>query len=237
MVAGPAPLHFVTGRARHTLIIEHIGDILLTVALQRPLKNLPDYFGGLWIDDDVVLVDWVLLVAVNGETTDVLALSALQIEDHADVLGKVLQVPLIDQAIDLAGLFVALNLSVSVVGHCDETDAPNGKEAVDVLLHQFHITGKPGLALTENDLEFLLLCCRQHPVEVWTETVGAGIILVAIDGVNVPAMIDGIVGQQGLLVLDALGFRLVFVFVLLTQAYIDCAKYLLHLLEGVTAHL
>jgi len=48
-------------------------------------------------------------------------------------------------------------------------------------------------------------------------------------------MVDGIVGQQGLLVLDALGFRLVLVFVLLTQAYIDRAKYLLHLLEGVTA--
>ncbi len=108
---------------------------------------------------------------------------------------------------------------------------------MDVLLHQFHITGKAGLALAEDDLELLLLCRRQHPVEVRTKAVGAGVVLVAVDGVNVPTVVDGIVGQQGLLVLNALGFRLVLVFILLTQAYIDRAKYLLHLLEGVTAHL
>ena len=50
-------------------------------------------------------------------------------------------------------------------------------------------------------------------------------------------MVNGIVGQQGFLVLDALRFRLVLVFILLTQAYIDCTENLLHLLEGVTAHL
>ena len=42
-------------------------------------------------------------------------------------------------------------------------------------------------------------------------------------------------GQQRLLVLDALGFRLLLVFVLLTQSCIDCTKDLLHLLQGVTA--
>ena len=48
-------------------------------------------------------------------------------------------------------------------------------------------------------------------------------------------MVDGIAGQQRLLVLDALGLRLLLVFVLLTQSGIDCAKDLLHLLQGVTA--
>ena len=37
-------------------------------------------------------------------------------------------------------------------------------------------------------------------------------------------------GQQRLLVLDALGFRLMLIFILLTQACIDCTKDLLHLL-------
>ena len=49
-------------------------------------------------------------------------------------------------------------------------------------------------------------------------------------------MVNGVVGQQGFLVLDALGFGLVLVFILPAQAYIDCTENLLHLLEGVTAH-
>lgn len=48
-------------------------------------------------------------------------------------------------------------------------------------------------------------------------------------------MVDGVGGQQRFLVLDALGFGLVLVFILLTQAYIDRTENLLHLLEGVTA--
>ena len=49
-------------------------------------------------------------------------------------------------------------------------------------------------------------------------------------------MFDGVVGQQGSLVLDAFGLGLVLVFVLLTQSCIDRAKDLSHLLKGVTAH-
>jgi len=93
------------------------------------------------------------------------------------------------------------------------------------------------LGFAEDDLELLLFRRSQHPVEVWAEAVGSGIVLVAVNGIDIPAMVDGIVGQQGFLVLDALGFRLVLVFILLTQAYIDCTENLLHLLEGVTAHL
>ena len=48
-------------------------------------------------------------------------------------------------------------------------------------------------------------------------------------------MVNGVAGQQRLLVLDALRLRLMLVFVLLTQSCIDRAKDLLHLLQGVTA--
>ena len=49
-------------------------------------------------------------------------------------------------------------------------------------------------------------------------------------------MFNGVVGQQGFLVLNALRLGLMLVLVLLTQSCIDCAKNLLHLLKGVTAH-
>ena len=108
---------------------------------------------------------------------------------------------------------------------------------MDVLLHQLHVAGKPGLALAENDLKFLLLGCLDHPIEVRTLAVSAGVIFIAVDVVDVPAALHGVADQQRLLVLNALGFRLLFIFVLLTQSCIDRTKYMLHLLKGVTAHL
>ena len=106
---------------------------------------------------------------------------------------------------------------------------------MDVLLNQFHIPGKPGLALAQDDLELFLFGGFDHTVEVRALTVYAGIVLVAKNRVDVPPVVDGIAGQQRLLVLDALGFRLLFVLVLLAQSCIDRTKDLLHLLQGVTA--
>lgn len=95
---------------------------------------------------------------------------------------------------------------------------------MNVLLHQLHVTGKTGLALAENDLKLLLLGRFDHLVEVRPQAVGAGIILVAVDVVDVPAALHGVADQQRFLVLDALGFRLLLIFVLLTQSCINRAK-------------
>ena len=75
-----------------------------------------------------------------------------------------------------------------------------------------------------------------HAVEVRAVAVHPGEVLITKNRVNIPAVVDGVVGQQGFLVLDALGLGLMLVFVLLTQSCIDRAKDLLHLLKGVTAH-
>lgn len=85
-------------------------------------------------------------------------------------------------------------------------------------------------------MKFLLSGGLEHTVEAGAIAVDAGEVLVAVDGVDVPAVVHGVAGQQVFLVLDALGFGLVFVLVLLAQACIDRAEDLLHLLKGVTAH-
>lgn len=135
----------------------------------------------------------------------------------------------------MTGFFVTLDLRVGIVRHSNEADAPDGKQTVDVLLHQFHIPGEAGLGFAEDDLELLLLRRRKHPVKVRPETVCTGVVLVAEDGIDVPAVVHGVGSQQRFLVLDALGLGLVLVFILLTQANINCTENLLHLLEGVTA--
>lgn len=106
---------------------------------------------------------------------------------------------------------------------------------MNILFDQLHITGKPGLCFAEDNLELPVLRRFDHAVEVRTEAVCAGVIFITVDGVNVPAVVNGVVGQQGFLVLDAFGFVLLFVFVLFAEAGIDCAENLLHLLQGVTA--
>ena len=106
---------------------------------------------------------------------------------------------------------------------------------MDVLLNQFHIPGKPGLALAQDDLELFLFGGFDHTVEVRAVAVDSGKILIAKNRVDIPAVVDGVAGQQGLLVLDALRLGLLLVFILLTQSCIDRAKDLLHLLQGVTA--
>ena len=235
VVAGPAPLRLVAGGVGDAPLVQHVGDVLPPVALQRPLVDLPHHLRRLGIGDDVVFVHRVLAVAIYGKAADVLALPPFQVEHHADIFRQVLQIPLVHQAVDLPGLLVALDLGVRIVRHRDEPDAPDREQAVDVLLHQLHVPGKTGLALAEDDLEFLLLGGLNHAVEVGALTVYPGVVLVAKNRVDVPPVVDGVAGQQRLLVLDALGFRLLLVFVLLAQSCIDRTKDLLHLLQGVTA--
>jgi len=153
-----------------------------------------------------------------------LTLPPLHVKDHADIFGQILQVPLINEAVDLPGLLIAFDLCVGVVGHRDETDTPDGKQAVNVFLHQLHISGKTRLALAEDDLEPLFLGCFNHAVKVRPQAIGTGVVLIAVDMVDIPAALHGVVDQQRLLILDALGFGLLLIFVLLTQSCINRAK-------------
>lgn len=235
VVAGPAPLRLVAGGVGNAPLVQQIGDVLPPVTLQRPLVDLPHHLRRLRIWNDVVLVRRVLSVAVDGKAADVLALPPLQVEHHADVFGQVLQIPLVHQAVDLPGLLVPLDLCVGVVRYRDEADAPNREQAVDILFHQLHVTRKTGLTLAQDDLEFFLLGGLDHAVEVGAVTVYPRKIFITKYGVDIPPVVDGVAGQQQLLVLDTLRLGLMLVFVLLAQSCIDRTKDLLHLLQGVTA--
>ena len=103
------------------------------------------------------------------------------------------------------------------------------KQAVDVFLHQLHIPGKAGLAFAEDNLKLFLLGRLNHPVEVGPQAVGAGVVLVTVDVVDVPPPLHCVRNKQGFLILDALGFRFVFVLVFFAQPGINRTKDRLHL--------
>ena len=98
------------------------------------------------------------------------------------------------------------------------------KQRVDVLFYQFHVAGKAGLALAEDNLELLFFRRFNHAVEVRPQTVRAGVILIAVNVVDVPPPLYGVTDEQRFLILDAFRFRLPFVFVLLTQSCINRTK-------------
>ena len=219
----------VAGGIWDALVIEQFGDLLLAVALQGPSEDLPNHLGSLRLNNEMVVILRVFLIAVDGKSADVPPLPPLHVKNHADIFGQVLQIPLVDQAVDLPGLFVALYLRVGIVGHGDEADAPDGKQAVDVFLHQLHIPGKAGLAFAEDNLKLFLLGRLNHPVEVGPQAVGAGVVLVTVDVVDVPPPLHCVRNKQGFLILDALGFRFVFVLVFFAQPGINRTKDRLHL--------
>jgi len=66
---------------------------------------------------------------------------------------------------------------------------------VDVLLYQLHVSSEAGLALAQDDLEFLRLGGLDHAVEVGAAAVGPRPIFVAKNRVDIPPVVDGISGQ------------------------------------------
>lgn len=127
MVAVPSPLRLVSCGIDHPKVIEHMGNILLSVALKRPLKDLPHHLCRFRVHQEMALFVRVLPVAVDRKSANVLPLLSLHVKDHTDVFRQVLQIPLVNESVDLSGFFVAFDLSVGVVGHSDEANSPDGE--------------------------------------------------------------------------------------------------------------
>ena len=73
---------------------------------------------------------------------------------------------------------------------------------MDVLLNQFQFTSKSGLALAKNNIKFSCLCILKQSIEFGPVSIGAGIIIVAIDAVYFPSSIYRIGDEHTFLVLD-----------------------------------
>ena len=154
----------------------------------------------------MVLVRRVFLIPIQSGRTDKFSFPAFVGQYGTDVIGQILQIPLIDKAIDLAAFFVRLVRSVHMVHDGNEANAPFNKFPMQIFFHQFHITRKARLCFCQNDIKFVLAGRFNHPVESRTGAVNARIILIAVDLINIVSLFDRIMDQHGFLVLDALRF-------------------------------
>ena len=109
----------------------------------------------------------------------------------------------LDQTIDLTGFLVALVRRISVVNQTDKADAPNGEKPIDILFYQFQFAGKTGLALAKNDVKLMCFGIVQQTLEFRPIPVRTGVIIIAVNVIYFPALLNGIFQQHGLLILDA----------------------------------
>ena len=196
-------------------------------AAECQCKNASYHLRCLRVDLEPPLRCRVFLVAVQGKGGDILSLLPLMIQHRADIGRQVFQIPLVDQPIDLPGLFVRRIAGIHMIHHSDEPDAPFNELPVQVFFHQFHIPGKARLGLCQHHIEFMFAGSLYHRIERRTVPVDAGVILIGIDLVEFKSLLHSVLEQHGLLVLDAFRFTAPG-FVLLAQAAINCCFHALH---------
>jgi len=202
-VVGKVSCGFVCGGGGDAAMCQACGDFGATIALQVQAENLTNNCGGFFVDGQFVSVLRVLDIAKAGKTAQILAVQHFGAENGADVLGQVLTVPFVDEAVDLACLFAALHACVHMVNHADEADAPQHELMMQVSFDKLHVARKAGLVFAKDDVELPRLCVLQERIESGAVAVEALAVVIAVDFMDCPVVLDGVFHEQELLVLDA----------------------------------
>ena len=227
-LVGNTVLLFVGSRTGDPFAVEYLRDLVRPDPAAGHLEHSFHHGSRFRVDDQMSSGVRVLAVSVQRKGSDVLPLSPLVVQHRADVIGQVLQIPLIDQAVDLTGFLVGAVVGIHMIHHRDEAYPPLDELAVQVLFHQLHVPGKTGLGLGQHHIEPVLTGSFDHRVEGRTVPVDARIVLIRIDLVDIKTFLDRVLDQHRLLVLDALRFTGL-VFILLAQTAVNSCSHRLHL--------
>ena len=110
---------------RYAAGIEHPGDGGFSDPLREEGEYLPHDGGGFFVNHQMSFLRRVFLVAIEGEGTDVKAVLTAVGQHGTDVLGHLLQIPFVDQSIDLTGLLVAFVGGIGIVYQADKPNPPD----------------------------------------------------------------------------------------------------------------
>ena len=120
-----------------------------------------------------------------------------------DIIRHILQIPFVNEAVDLPRFFISFVGGVRVIHNTDETNPPDGEQAMDIFFDKFQFTGEAGLRFAQDDIKPAILRILQQSIKLRALSVGAGVIVVAVNVINVPSLFHGVLQQHGLLVLNA----------------------------------
>ena len=93
---------------RDAAFIEQPGDGGFSISLGEEGKYFPDHCRGLLVNKEAASLLRVLFIAIGCESADMKAAFAAAGQHSPDIFRHILQIPFIDKAVDLAGLFVPL---------------------------------------------------------------------------------------------------------------------------------
>ena len=188
---------------RYAAVIEHPGDGGFSVSLRKKGEYFPHGSSGFRINEQMSFLLRVFLIAIECEGTDVKAAFPAVGQHGTDIFRHILQIPFVDQPVDLAGLLVAPVGCIRVVNQTDKADPPKREQPVDVLFHQLQFTGKPGLTFAEDDIEPVRFGVIQQAGEFRAVPIGTRVIIIAVNVIYFPPLPDGIFQQHGFLIADA----------------------------------
>ena len=177
-------------------IIQNPCNLVCSDSTKSHRENPPYHFGCFRIDDKFSLCIWVLTVPIPCKRADEQTFFSLVVKHRADIGGQIFQIPLVDQAIDLARFFVCSIVGVHMVNDSNEPDAPLNELSVQILFHEFHITGKTGLCLCQHHIKLMFACGLNHCIERRTVPVNAGVVLIRINLVNIKSFLNGVLDQH-----------------------------------------
>ena len=196
-------------RGGHPLLVEESGDVPAAHAGEGQGEDPPHDRGYFFINDDLVLLRWVHLVAVNRLAADELSLPLLIPLDRFDLLGDILGIHVVHdgpEGGDIVG--GGVHAGVDAVQQGDVPRPMFREISLHVVAGQDVVPAQSGEVLGDDHVDLLGLDVGNHPLEGRPVKTGAAPAVVYIGVIDAqPVLLDKLT-QQGFLVLDALGWFL-----------------------------
>ena len=199
----------IGGRSGHPLLVEEGGDIPAAHTGEGQGENPPHDRGYFFVNDDLVFLRGVHLVAIHRLAADELSLPLLIPLDRFDLLGDILGVHVVHdgpEGRDVVG--GGVHAGVDAVQQGDVPHPVLREVPLHVVAGQDVVPAQSGEVLGDDHVDLLGLDVGNHPLEGRPVKTGAAPAVVYIGVIDAqPVLLDKLT-QQGFLVLDALGWFL-----------------------------
>ena len=194
-------------------LIELIRYVLRTDALQLPREDVPHEVGGVFVHDELVLVLWVLLVAIDGKGAEILAALALYFKLRAYLDRNIPAVSFVYEVFErndeVVGGFLVSETVVVVVDR-DKADAKEREYLFDILSGVEIVSPKTGEVFYNNTVGAPGLYVLDHLLKIRALEGRAAPSVIHPDGVFPKLrMLCEKIAQKVALPCNAVGFLLI----------------------------
>ena len=197
-------LTLVFGRGDNTLIVEFLHYPAVSLTADIHIEYHSHHRSSFRINNKMVLVGRVDIVAIGRKRADKLSLFTLICESSADLCGNILDVHFIVGACEKPHGAVTFAFGIGIVGNSDESDSPFEKSVIDVLFNYDRITGKSGLILAKNDIDIALFAVAQQAEKLRAAAVNAAVTVIHVYIINFPVTFMAVITEHRPLILYAL---------------------------------